>query len=70
MIEASATRDASDPEKRWEDMVKAEKLLIGEETALALYQKATAHLRSKVKGVVAHGAGAQYDYKWTYVTEE
>ena len=36
-------------------MVKAEKLLIGEETALApLYQKATAHLRSKeVKGVVA-----------------
>ncbi|MEM5198770.1 peptide ABC transporter substrate-binding protein, partial [Enterococcus faecium] len=72
LIEASATRDASDPEKRWEDMVKAEKLLIGEETALApLYQKATAHLRSKeVKGVVAHGAGAQYDYKWTYVTEE
>ena len=71
-VKAASSADATDPEKRWEDMVKAEKLLIGEETALApLYQKATAHLRSKeVKGVVAHGAGAQYDYKWTYVTEE
>ena len=51
-------------------MVDAEKILMDTQGVIPLYQKAEAHLRNtKVKGVVAHGAGAQYDYKWTYIAE-
>jgi oligopeptide transport system substrate-binding protein len=70
LVEASGKKDASDPEKRWEDMVKAEKLLIDEMGVAPIYQKAEAHMRNKkVKGVIAHGAGARYDFKWTYISE-
>ncbi|MBO0424184.1 peptide ABC transporter substrate-binding protein [Enterococcus plantarum] len=70
LVKASGSKDASDPEKRWTDMVEAEKLLMNEMGVAPVYQKAEAHMRSKkVQGVVAHGAGARYDYKWTYISE-
>lgn len=70
LVEASGSTDAADPDKRWKDMVEAEKILIDDMGIMPVYQKAEAHLRNeKVKGVVAHGAGATYDYKWTYVSE-
>ena len=69
-IKAASTTDVSDADKRWDDMVDAEKILMDTQGVIPLYQKAEAHLRNtKVKGVVAHGAGAQYDYKWTYIAE-
>ncbi|ALS02561.1 peptide ABC transporter substrate-binding protein [Enterococcus silesiacus] len=70
LVEDSGNKDASDPEKRWADMIAAEKLLIDEMGVAPVYQKAEAHMRNqKVKGVIAHGAGARYDYKWTYISE-
>ncbi|MGX7264700.1 peptide ABC transporter substrate-binding protein [Enterococcus crotali] len=70
LVKASGSKDASNPEKRWTDMVDAEKLLMDDMGVAPVYQKAEAHMRSeKVKGVVAHGAGARYDYKWTYISE-
>lgn len=70
LVKASGSKDASDPEKRWTDMVDAEKLLMDDMGVAPIYQKAEAHMRSKkVQGVVAHGAGARYDYKWTYISE-
>ncbi|MHC5227199.1 peptide ABC transporter substrate-binding protein [Enterococcus sp. LJL99] len=70
LIDSASTTNANDPEKRWDDMVNAEKLIMGEMGVIPIYQKAEAHLRAdKVKGVVAHPAGAQYDYKWTYISE-
>ncbi|WP_207695271.1 oligopeptide transport system substrate-binding protein [Enterococcus sp. DIV0212c] len=70
LVKDSGSKDASDPEKRWTDMVDAEKLLMDDMGVAPVYQKAEAHMRSsKVKGVVAHGAGARYDYKWTYISE-
>ncbi|GGC96875.1 peptide ABC transporter substrate-binding protein [Enterococcus wangshanyuanii] len=70
LVEASGKTNAGDPEKRWDDMVQAEKIILDEMGVAPVYQKAEAHLRnSKVKGVVAHGAGATYDYKWTYISE-
>lgn len=70
LVEASGSTDAADSDKRWTDMVKAEKILLDEMGVAPVYQKAEAHLRNeKVKGVVAHGAGATYDYKWTYISE-
>ncbi|MBO0440344.1 peptide ABC transporter substrate-binding protein [Candidatus Enterococcus ikei] len=70
LVKDSGSKNASDPEKRWTDMVDAEKLLMDDMGVAPVYQKAEAHMRSsKVKGVVAHGAGARYDYKWTYISE-
>ncbi|HCE11952.1 MULTISPECIES: peptide ABC transporter substrate-binding protein [unclassified Enterococcus] len=67
-VEASNTTDANDPEQRWEDLVNAEKIIMNEQGVIPVYQKAEAHLRAtNVKGVVAHAAGAQYDYKWTSI---
>ena len=70
LVEAASTTDANDPEKRWDDMVSAEKVIMDDMGVIPVFQKAEAHLRAdKVKGVVAHPAGAQYDYKWTYISE-
>lgn len=70
LVNDSGSKNAADPEKRWTDMVDAEKLLMDDMGVAPVYQKAEAHMRSKkVQGVVAHGAGARYDYKWTYISE-
>lgn len=67
-VKAAGTTNANDPDKRWEDLVNAEKIIMNEQGVIPVYQKAEAHLRApKVKGVVAHAAGAQYDYKWTSI---
>ncbi|WP_321385150.1 peptide ABC transporter substrate-binding protein [uncultured Enterococcus sp.] len=69
-LKSASTTNANDPEKRWEDMVNAEKVITGEMGVIPLYQKAEGHMRSaKVKDVGFHPAGAQYDYKWTYISE-
>jgi oligopeptide transport system substrate-binding protein len=68
LIKSASTTNVNDPEKRWEDLVNAEKVIMGEQGIIPVYQKAEAHLRAtNVKGVVAHAAGAQYDYKWTSI---
>lgn len=70
LVADSNTTHAADPEARWADMVAAEKVLMDDMGVIPMYQKSEAHMRSaKVKGVVAHAAGAQYDYKWTYIEE-
>jgi len=69
-IEAASTTNVTDPEKRWDDMVNAEKTIMDDMGVIPLYQKAEAHLRSaKVKDVAVHPAGAKYDYKWAYISE-
>lgn len=68
LIKSASTTNVNDPEKRWEDLVNAEKLIMSEQGVIPVYQKAEAHLRApNVKGIVAHAAGAQYDYKWTSI---
>ena len=70
LVTAADSTDAADPEKRWQDMVAAEQILMEDMGIAPIYQKAEAHLRSeKLKGVVTHGAGARFDYKWTYISE-
>lgn len=68
LVEASATTDGNDAQARWNDMVEAEKVIMAEQGVIPIYQKAEAHLRNtNVKDVIAHVAGAQYDYKWAFV---
>jgi oligopeptide transport system substrate-binding protein len=69
-VNASTVTHAGDPEARWQDLLEAEKIIMSEQAVVPVFQNVEAHLRSpNVTGVVSHGAGAQYDYKWASVTE-
>jgi hypothetical protein len=49
---------------------KRKNILMAEQGVIPVYQNIEAHLRApKIKGVVSHGAGVQYDYKWAFVEE-
>ncbi|MGX4685711.1 ABC transporter substrate-binding protein [Vagococcus sp. JNUCC 83] len=66
-IKSASITNVSDPEKRWQDMVDAEDIIMNDMGMIPLIQSAEAHLRSsKIKNVVVHPAGARYDYKWAY----
>ncbi|MED2183169.1 peptide ABC transporter substrate-binding protein [Bacillus wiedmannii] len=62
----------SDAKKRWEELGKAENLLLEEDVALVpLYQSARSYvMKPHVKGVVKHNISPEYSYKWAYVTEK
>lgn len=67
LVKQASVEHANDPEKRWADLLEAEKLILDQAAVIPLYQKAEAHLRSAdVKDVVVNAAGAPYDYKWAY----
>ncbi|MHC5374171.1 ABC transporter substrate-binding protein [Enterococcus sp. LJL120] len=70
LVEAASTTDVNDPEARWNDMVEAEQVITDSLGIVPLFQNAEAHLRSdKIKGLVVHSVGAQYDYKDVYIVE-
>ncbi|TWW12885.1 peptide ABC transporter substrate-binding protein [Dellaglioa algida] len=70
LIKASKSTDASNPDKRWDDLVKAEKILMEDQGISPLYQMSQAQLlRSTVKGVIYNGAGVNYNFKGAYVTK-
>ncbi len=66
-VKEASTTNVNNPEKRWDNMIAAEKTIMEDMGIVPIIQEAEAHLRSeKVKGVVSHPAGAMYDYKWAY----
>ena len=68
LVDASGNADATDEKKRWDDLLGAEKVILDESGVIPVFYKSEAHLRNpKVKGIVAHPAGAQYEYKWVEV---
>lgn len=67
-LEAAATTNANDPEKRWENLLNAERIIMDDQGVIPVFQVAESHLRSKeVKGIVSHPAGTKYDYKWVTI---
>ncbi|MBP2097587.1 peptide ABC transporter substrate-binding protein [Enterococcus rivorum] len=69
-VKEAATTNANNPEKRWTNMVDAEKIIIDDMGVSPIYQRATTFMRSeKVKDVVFHSAGPNFDYKWAYISE-
>lgn len=67
---AEANENGANPEKRWEKLVEADRLLMDEMGVLPLTQNVTPVLMNpKVKGLVTNSAGAKIDYKWTYIEE-
>ncbi|GBG95042.1 oligopeptide ABC transporter substrate-binding protein [Ligilactobacillus salitolerans] len=70
LIQASKTTDAGNTDKRWDDLVKAEKILVQEQGIAPLYQQATAWMvKSKVKGVIYNSSGSNYNFKDAYIKE-
>ncbi|WP_057803519.1 peptide ABC transporter substrate-binding protein [Pediococcus stilesii] len=64
LINAANTTDASNTEKRWDDMVKAEQILLKDQGIAPLYQQGQSMLRrSNIKGIVYNSAGLNFDYK-------
>ncbi|WP_018765351.1 peptide ABC transporter substrate-binding protein [Bacillus sp. 105MF] len=72
IIKKGKTELMADAKKRWEELGKAEKLLLEEDVALVpLFQSAKSYvMKPNVKGVVKHNISPEYSFKWAYVTEE
>lgn len=65
LLKSAATTNVTNPQKRFEDLVNAEKLELETQAVAPLYQVAEAHMiNPKIKNYVAHPAGAKFDYKW------
>ncbi|MEY8349492.1 peptide ABC transporter substrate-binding protein [Bacillus cereus] len=72
IIKKGKTELMADANKRWEELGKAEKLLLEEDVALVpLFQSAKAYvMKPNVKDVVKHNISPEYSFKWAYVTEK
>lgn len=67
-VKASSTTNAGNETKRWTNMLDAENIIMKDMGVIPVFQKAEGHLIStNVKGIVSHGTGAKWDYKWAYV---
>ena len=70
VLKRASIEDSNDLEKRWSDYIEAEKILMGTYGNAPVIQKAEARLRNpKLKGIVSHSTGAQFDYKKAYIEE-
>lgn len=68
LIEAANTTDAGNTEKRWDDMLKAEQILLKDQAVAPLYQQGQSMLRkTNLKGIVYNSAGLNFDYKQAYI---
>lgn len=68
LIKASSTTDAGNQDKRFDDLTKAQNILLNNQGVTPLYQSASKNLlSSKVKGIIYNTAGATYNYKNVYV---
>ena len=64
LVKKYQTTDSNNESARWNDMVKAEKLIMNDQGIIPLYQQAQSTLmRSKVKGVQFLPTSPQWD--WT-----
>jgi oligopeptide transport system substrate-binding protein len=71
LINETATTLAQDTEARFDNFLKAEKILFDDAAIAPVYQRAGALLVSpKVQGVFTNQFGATYEYKWASVGAE
>ncbi|MBM7554033.1 peptide ABC transporter substrate-binding protein [Thalassobacillus pellis] len=72
LIEKANNEYATQPVKRFETFLEAEKMLIQEDAVIApLYQRAVAKLwKPYVKGVITNPMGPDYTYKYAYIDKK
>ncbi|GEN82540.1 peptide ABC transporter substrate-binding protein [Sporosarcina luteola] len=70
LIESSKDELALDPAARYDAFAKAEKILIEDDAAIApIYQRGLLQLQKPYfKGLAVHPFGADYSYKWAYIS--
>ncbi|MHC5229392.1 peptide ABC transporter substrate-binding protein [Enterococcus sp. LJL99] len=70
LVSLASNQDITDLEKRWNDYISAEEILLADYGIAPLIQKAEARLRNtELKNVISHSTGAQFDYKTAYLSE-
>lgn len=70
LIKDSMTTHAMNQGKRWDDMIKASKILSEQQVIAPLYQnKIPAMINPKVKGLIMNTAGVSNNWKYTYISE-
>ncbi|WP_367296204.1 peptide ABC transporter substrate-binding protein [Levilactobacillus yonginensis] len=68
LINKAQNQDAGQPEVRWQDMIKAAKMLNQTQSFTPLYQANYAYLqRRTAKGIIHNTAGTQWSYKYAYI---
>ena len=69
LVKKAQNEDANNAEKRWQDMIEAEQIVMKEQPISPLYQTVYSYLKNpKVKGVIHNTAGTQWNYKYAYLT--
>lgn len=60
LIKKAENEDANDPNKRWEDLVEAAKILNRDQAVTPLYQQTISYMQNKnVKGIIQNTTGTQ-----------
>ena len=68
LVKKAGNQDANNPEKRWNDLGSAAKIVNGNQAITPIYQQTTAYLQNKrVHGIIHNTAGTQWSYKYAYV---
>ncbi|ENQ3078199.1 peptide ABC transporter substrate-binding protein [Bacillus cereus] len=56
---------------RWEQLAKAEKILLDDAAIAPIYQRGASFVqRSTVHNIYKHNVGGDFSYKWAYITEK
>ncbi|AEV94415.1 peptide ABC transporter substrate-binding protein [Pediococcus claussenii] len=70
LVNKAQNEDANNPEKRWQDMIQAEQIVMKEQAVSPLFQTVYSYLQNpKVKGIIHNTAGTQWNYKYAYVAK-
>ena len=70
LVKASKTTDAANQQKRWDDLVKASKILSTDQGVAPLYQlNQPTMVRENVKGLIQNTAGVTNNWKDTYIAK-
>lgn len=70
LIDQITEYETDDPEVRWQQMLKAEALLMQDQPIVPLYQQATSYLTNpRLNGVVYNVTGVAADYKSAYLVK-
>ncbi|RVU71115.1 peptide ABC transporter substrate-binding protein [Lactobacillus xujianguonis] len=68
LVKKALNQDANEPDQRWDDLVKAAKIVNGNQAITPIYQQTTAYLQNKrVHGIIHNTAGTQWNYKEAYI---
>jgi len=71
LLEETTTTLATDNDARYQNFLKAEKILLEDGAIAPIYQRGGAFLSSpKIKGLIENPFGATYEYKWTSIGSE